>query len=73
MNMRRKRTMEAFCRTRRSCSVSPAERLVHRRPQPCEAPAPVPLAYKEIKDWKVAEPNDRLVRGKWWGLFHDRT
>jgi NodT family efflux transporter outer membrane factor (OMF) lipoprotein len=30
-----------------------------------------PQAYKENRDWKVAEPKDRLVRGKWWDLFND--
>jgi NodT family efflux transporter outer membrane factor (OMF) lipoprotein len=24
-----------------------------------------------MKEWKVAEPKDRLVRGKWWELFND--
>jgi NodT family efflux transporter outer membrane factor (OMF) lipoprotein len=34
-------------------------------------PAVVPEAYKEMKGWKVAEPMDHLVRGKWWELFND--
>ena len=33
--------------------------------------APVPTAYKETKDWKVAEPKDHLLRGEWWDLFND--
>jgi NodT family efflux transporter outer membrane factor (OMF) lipoprotein len=45
-----------------SCIVGPN----YVRPQ-----APVPQAYKEIKGWKVAEPQDRLTRGKWWDLFND--
>jgi len=45
-----------------SCAVGPN----YVRP-----PVPVPQAYKEMKGWKVAEPKDRLVRGKWWELFDD--
>ena len=32
----------------------------------------VPAAYKEQGDWKLAEPNDDLIRGKWWQVFADR-
>jgi NodT family efflux transporter outer membrane factor (OMF) lipoprotein len=34
-------------------------------------PEVVPEAYKEMQGWKVAEPMDHLVRGKWWELFDD--
>ncbi len=30
-----------------------------------------PSAYKEIGDWKVAEPKDETARGKWWEIFGD--
>ena len=30
-----------------------------------------PMAYKENRDWKVAQPNDRADRGKWWEVFGD--
>jgi NodT family efflux transporter outer membrane factor (OMF) lipoprotein len=41
--------------------------------------APTPAAYKEvtpenmkeIDNWKVAQPSDTLIRGKWWELFSD--
>jgi NodT family efflux transporter outer membrane factor (OMF) lipoprotein len=36
---------------------------------------PVPANYKEAAadgtDWKVAEPGDRVSRGKWWTLYGD--
>ncbi|MEO8103326.1 MAG: efflux transporter outer membrane subunit [Betaproteobacteria bacterium] len=32
----------------------------------------VPAAYKEQRDWKLAEPKDELIRGKWWQVFADR-
>jgi NodT family efflux transporter outer membrane factor (OMF) lipoprotein len=43
------------------------------------ATAPVPPAYKEaapdnLKEmggWKVAQPSDAAVRGKWWELYND--
>ena len=40
---------------------------------------PVPAAYKELPlenvqtqgEWKVAQPNDATIRGKWWEVFGD--
>ena len=44
-----------------------------------QAPAmPAPAAYKEspsqfkeTEGWKVAEPSDAMLRGKWWEIFKD--
>jgi NodT family efflux transporter outer membrane factor (OMF) lipoprotein len=41
--------------------------------------APVPPAYKEVTpenmkqvdNWKVAQPSDSTIRGKWWEMFND--
>jgi NodT family efflux transporter outer membrane factor (OMF) lipoprotein len=33
--------------------------------------APVPAAYKESADWKIAEPQDEEIRGEWWTIFND--
>jgi NodT family efflux transporter outer membrane factor (OMF) lipoprotein len=30
-----------------------------------------PPAYKEVGDWKPAEPNDRNLGGEWWRVFQD--
>jgi len=30
-----------------------------------------PGTYKEMKDWKVAEPKDHVMRGKWWEIYND--
>ncbi|MDB6066372.1 MAG: efflux system, outer rane lipoprotein NodT family [Pedosphaera sp.] len=30
-----------------------------------------PANYKETNGWKVAEPQDRVIRGKWWEMFND--
>jgi NodT family efflux transporter outer membrane factor (OMF) lipoprotein len=37
--------------------------------------APVPSAanYKELGNWKKAEPKDDVIRGKWWEVYHDPT
>jgi NodT family efflux transporter outer membrane factor (OMF) lipoprotein len=43
-----------------ACSAGPD----YRRPA-----APVPASYKE--DWKVAQPRDDFLRGKWWEVFND--
>jgi len=42
---------------------------------------PVPPTYKEMpehnaqaqSEWKMAEPNDAITRGKWWEIFGDST
>jgi len=36
-----------------------------------QPPAPAPPAYKEVGDWKPAEPNDRNLGGSWWTIFQD--
>ena len=32
---------------------------------------PVPPAYKEAGGWKMAQPSDQGLRGKWWEIFGD--
>jgi NodT family efflux transporter outer membrane factor (OMF) lipoprotein len=44
------------------CTVGPA----YRRPT-----AQVPPAYKELGNWKEAEPNDQNLGGNWWEIFQD--
>jgi NodT family efflux transporter outer membrane factor (OMF) lipoprotein len=34
-------------------------------------PAPAPPAYKELGDWKPAQPNDQNLGGSWWTVFQD--
>jgi NodT family efflux transporter outer membrane factor (OMF) lipoprotein len=45
-----------------ACSVGPD----YRRPE-----VAVPTAYKELGDWKAAEPSDDLARGPWWERYGD--
>jgi NodT family efflux transporter outer membrane factor (OMF) lipoprotein len=33
--------------------------------------APAPPAYKEVGNWKPAQPNDRSLGGTWWTIFQD--
>ena len=33
--------------------------------------AQAPPAYKELGDWKPAEPNDQNLGGSWWTVFQD--
>jgi NodT family efflux transporter outer membrane factor (OMF) lipoprotein len=54
------------------CMVGP------RYHRPDATPQPPPPAYKEsptqVQDpgpWKVAEPKDAMLRGKWWGIYND--
>jgi NodT family efflux transporter outer membrane factor (OMF) lipoprotein len=32
---------------------------------------PAPPAYKELGDWKLAQPNDQNLGGEWWTIFQD--
>src|SRR5262245_8156388 len=45
-----------------SCSVGPK----YKRP-----PAPVPPAFKEVAGWKQAQPQDDVLREKWWEIYGD--
>jgi NodT family efflux transporter outer membrane factor (OMF) lipoprotein len=37
-----------------------------------KAPAvPAPPAYKEVGDWKTAQPSDQNLGGNWWEIFQD--
>jgi NodT family efflux transporter outer membrane factor (OMF) lipoprotein len=40
-------------------------------PDYAREPAPVPTAYKELKGWKLANPNDAAARGDWWMPYRD--
>ena len=33
--------------------------------------AQVPATYKELANWKTAQPNDGKLGGNWWELFQD--
>ena len=44
------------------CTVGPK----YRRPA-----AEVPPAYKEVGDWKPAQPNDQSLSANWWEIFQD--
>jgi NodT family efflux transporter outer membrane factor (OMF) lipoprotein len=41
-------------------------------PEYSREPAPVPVEYKEIKGWKIANPRDDVARGDWWTVYRDR-
>ena len=47
-----------------------ADRL-HGRSELCEAQREVPTTYKENAGWQVAQPQDAVLRGKWWEMFSD--
>jgi NodT family efflux transporter outer membrane factor (OMF) lipoprotein len=44
------------------CTVGPN----YKRPA-----AEVPPVYKEVGDWKPAQPNDQSLSGNWWEIFQD--
>jgi NodT family efflux transporter outer membrane factor (OMF) lipoprotein len=40
-------------------------------PDYAREPAPVPTTFKELKGWKLANPNDAADRGNWWAPYRD--
>ncbi len=44
------------------CAVGPK----YHRP-----PVAVPPSYKEVGDWKTAQPSEESLRGNWWEIFND--
>ncbi|MGC1619558.1 MAG: efflux transporter outer membrane subunit [Candidatus Acidiferrum sp.] len=73
--------MTPFRLTARACLVATASLLVGCMvgPKYHTPTASVPPAYKELAPadykttdgWKVAEPKDDALRGKWWEIFDD--
>ncbi len=58
-----------FCIALAGCNVGP-------KYQPPVATAPPvykesPTQFKEMDGWKVAEPQDATLRGKWWEIYND--
>jgi NodT family efflux transporter outer membrane factor (OMF) lipoprotein len=52
------------------CSIGPK----YTRPSVPAAPAykeTPPASFKEVDGWKPAQPDDQVIRGKWWELFED--
>src|SRR5262249_52220529 len=40
-------------------------------PQYVRPAVEAPVAYKEVYGWKVAQPQDAVIRGAWWEMFND--
>src|SRR5207249_10139832 len=48
------------------CTVGPK----YVKPQ---VPLPPIDAYKELNGWKIAQPNDQTIKGKWWKRSEEHT
>jgi NodT family efflux transporter outer membrane factor (OMF) lipoprotein len=55
--------LAALCVVMSGCEVGPK----YQRP----SVPPPPPAYKEIGDWKPAEPSEQKLGGSWWEVFQD--
>lgn len=40
-------------------------------PKYSKPPVATPPAFKESEGWKVAQPSDGVIKGKWWEMFND--
>jgi NodT family efflux transporter outer membrane factor (OMF) lipoprotein len=58
-----------------ACVVGPKYHTPPALPPPADMPASykelTPADYKSTDGWKVAQPKDDALRGKWWGIFND--
>ncbi len=54
------------------CLVGPK---YHVPPATVQAPPPIykesPAQFQDSDGWKVAQPQDAMLRGKWWEIYHD--
>jgi len=54
------------------CMVGPKYHVPPALPQsPPESYKESPSQYNEAGGWKVAQPQDAMLRGNWWEIFHD--
>src|SRR5579872_6135995 len=53
-----------------ACTVGP-KYVQPATPNPPAFKEPPPESFGEAKGWKVGEPRDNLIRGKWWEIFGD--
>jgi len=63
-------TTALVCALLSGCMVGPK----YTRPAAPLAPEfkeATPESFKEMSGWKVAQPSDQTLRGKWWELFND--
>ncbi|MCA0403356.1 MAG: efflux transporter outer membrane subunit [Proteobacteria bacterium] len=61
----KKSLISFICLILSACSLAPS----YHRPR-----MPIPLEYKENKDWKPAKPQVLSSRDdRWWQIFHDET
>ncbi len=66
--------MKLICRNVRAVAGAAALTLVGGclvGPNYVRPPAPSTPVFKEAGDWKPAQPNDAVSRGKWWEIFDD--
>ena len=52
----------AACVALAGCKVGPD----YRTPA-----APIPIVYKELAGWQIAQPQDTADRGAWWSIYND--
>ena len=63
-------TSAVLCALLSGCMVGPK----YTRPSVALAPEfkeATPQSFKETDGWKLAQPDDQRLRGKWWELFND--
>ena len=84
MNRTLKMNTQSFRRSSRnnsSCGTLPVSLIVVAAfallagctvgPKYSKPPVATPPAFKESEGWKVAQPSDGAIKGKWWEMFND--
>jgi NodT family efflux transporter outer membrane factor (OMF) lipoprotein len=62
--------MPAFCLLAAGCTVGPKYHTPSVETPPAYKEAP-PADSKDADGWKVAQPGDAAIRGKWWEIYND--
>ena len=59
----------ALCLALTGCTVGPKYHAPVTQAPPSYKESPT--QFKETEGWKVAQPSDAMLRGKWWEIFKD--
>jgi NodT family efflux transporter outer membrane factor (OMF) lipoprotein len=64
-------TVALLCLAQSACVVGPK----YQPPAPATPAAPnykeSPINFSDANGWKVAQPQDAMLRGNWWEVFHE--
>jgi NodT family efflux transporter outer membrane factor (OMF) lipoprotein len=64
-------TMLSVCLALAGCAVGPKYHPPVTPPPSAANYKESPVNFQDVEGWKVASPQDAMLRGKWWEVFND--